>query len=78
MLPHLSLFYGQFRSDFGRQGEILGRVLSNWQPQKHANEKEQAFYAVCWLNLLPGNEASVVKALPGGNAVAGKTSDYCK
>ncbi len=45
---------------------------------EHAQDKEQAFYAVCWLDLLTGNEKTTIKALPGGDDKAGKTSDYCK
>ena len=44
----------------------------------HSNFKEQTFYGTCWLNLLPTAQSSVVKALPGGDQSAGKTSDYCK
>lgn len=45
---------------------------------EHAQDKEQAFYAVCWLDMLLGNEKTTVKALPGGDGKTGKTSDYCK
>lgn len=38
----------------------------------------QAFYALCWLDLLPNGDAAIAKALPGGDAKAGKQSDYCK
>lgn len=39
---------------------------------------EMAQYAVCWLDWLPGTDAATAKALPGGDQVSGKTSDYCK
>ncbi|MEX1052154.1 MAG: hypothetical protein WEC83_02065 [Patescibacteria group bacterium] len=43
----------------------------------HADEKDQAYYAVCWFDLLPEADAAIVKALPAGDGAAGKTSDYC-
>lgn len=45
---------------------------------EHTNEKEQAFYAICWLQALKEPELTTFKALPGGDSRAGKTSDYCK
>jgi hypothetical protein len=44
----------------------------------HANNKSQALYAICWLNSLPSADKTAALALPGGDAKAGKTSDYCK
>ncbi len=44
---------------------------------QHANEKEQAFYGVCWFDLL-GADADFVKKLPAADQAVGKTSDYCK
>lgn len=35
-------------------------------------------YGVCWFDMLPAADATTVKALPAGDAQAGKTSDYCK
>lgn len=35
-------------------------------------------YGVCWLDLLPADDQAVAKALPGGDSVSGKESDYCK
>ena len=34
-------------------------------------------YAVCWFDMLPAKDASVIKALPGADSVNGKKSDYC-
>ncbi len=45
--------------------------------QKHADSKEQAFYAVCWLDWLSSNDKLKFKLLPGADGIAGKTSDYC-
>lgn len=50
---------------------------TNGYATKSQNKKEQAFYAVCWLDWLGGN-TKAIKALPGGDGQMGKTSDYCK
>lgn len=46
--------------------------------QLHQSEKEQAFYAVCWLDYLLANDSYTLENLPSGDAAAGKISDYCK
>lgn len=43
----------------------------------HQADTPQAFYAVCWVNMLKGGDAQVALSLPGGDQLAGKTSDYC-
>lgn len=43
----------------------------------HQSDKAQSFYAVCWVNLLKGDDAHTALALPGADQTAGKTSDYC-
>jgi len=45
---------------------------------KHADSKEHTWYAVCWLDMLPQADASRIKALPAGDPLSGKNSDYCK
>lgn len=35
-------------------------------------------HGLCWLDLLPSEDAARLKALPGGDHQSGKTSDYCK
>lgn len=45
---------------------------------KHANEKETAFYGICWLDSFSSTISQQLKALPGGDQANGKTSDYCK
>jgi len=45
---------------------------------RHADEKEFAYYGVCWFDLLPSADATIVKALPAGDGASGKSSDYCK
>ena len=44
----------------------------------HQEDGDQAIYAVCWLDWLPATDAVMLKALPGGDGLMGKTSDYCK
>ena len=45
----------------------------------HEEDGDQAIYAVCWLDdWLPASDAKILKALPGGDSVSGKKSDYCK
>lgn len=43
----------------------------------HQNEASQAFFGVCWVNMLKDGDAQRALALPGGDQLAGKTSDYC-
>lgn len=50
---------------------------STWAA-KHSDDNEYAPYAICWLDILPAKDAAAAKALPGGDGVMGKTSDYCK
>lgn len=44
----------------------------------HTSDKEQASYAVCWIDWFDARESSIIRALPGGDQAAGKTSDYCQ
>lgn len=44
---------------------------------KHEMEKEQAFYALCWFDLLPQDIAQKIRSLPASSSEA-KTSDYCQ
>jgi hypothetical protein len=39
--------------------------------------RELAWYGVCWYTMLPPAAAAVVDTLPGGDATAGRSSDYC-
>lgn len=45
--------------------------------QLRINDKEQSFYALCWLGLLQGEEKTTIAGLPA-RGQEGKTSDYCK
>lgn len=41
------------------------------------SEKSQAYFAVCWFDWLPPQDATIVKSLPAGDGKNGKTSAYC-
>ena len=66
--------------DFGvydiRQPNAVSKT-ADWQ-QKHPNDNEFGAYGICWLDILSSKDAATAKALPGGDGVMGKTSDYCK
>lgn len=36
------------------------------------------YYGVCWLDILPPNQQTVLKSLPGVDGKQGKNSEYCK
>ena len=36
------------------------------------------YYGVCWLDLLPPEQESIVRSFPGGDYKEGKNSEYCK
>jgi hypothetical protein len=42
---------------------------------KYADQFDK--YAICWLDWLPPQDAIHAHALPGGDSVSGKQSDYC-
>jgi hypothetical protein len=39
---------------------------------------EYAPWGICWLDYLPPADAARARSLPGGDQMAGKTSDYCR
>jgi len=45
---------------------------------EHKDQASLAYFGVCWLDLFSSDDKLAAKALPGGDATAGKTSDYCK
>ncbi len=45
---------------------------------QHASFKEQAFYAVCWLDWLGAKDSAAVRKLPPGDQINGAKSDYCR
>lgn len=45
---------------------------------KYQNYLSQAGYALCWLDMFSSSDSAILKSLPAGDGVAGKTSDYCK
>lgn len=65
--------------DFGvyylkSKNEISNNSL--WASE-HTNV-ETAHFAICWLDILPAADSALVKSLPAGDSINGKTSDYCK
>lgn len=61
--------------DLRKKNEISGTAAYQ---QAHADNKELAWHAVCWFDMLPIADATKVKSLPAGDPASGKTSDYCK
>lgn len=66
--------------DFGVYERWAKNTISqnpHWQVQEefgmYDNER-----GLCWLDLLSAEDALQLKALPGGDEEAGKTSDYCQ
>lgn len=45
--------------------------------KEQESEKSQAYFAVCWFDWLPSQDAVIVKSLPAGDGKNGKTSAYC-
>lgn len=45
--------------------------------QAHSDEAPQAYHALCWFDLLPSEQKSIVKSLPAADGKSGKTSAYC-
>lgn len=43
----------------------------------HMREGSLIFHGVCWLDMFSAAEVTTLKALPGGDSVSGKQSDYC-
>lgn len=71
---------GNVSVDFGVYDyrQLNSAAQNSSYASKHKDELSQAGYAVCWFDILPSADASLVKNLPGGDSVNGKTSDYCK
>ncbi len=44
----------------------------------HQQDKETAWYAVCWFDWVPEADKKIIRALPSGDPASGKTSDYCR
>ncbi len=66
--------------DFGvydRRAQNEASKNPQWAVE-HADEKNQAYYAVCWFDLFPAADAALIRSLPGGDSQSGKTSDFCK
>ncbi len=67
--------------DFGvydlRQPNEASKTAVYQTDQQRIQDKEQSFFAVCWIDLLQGDDKTAVQALKPRNA-AEATSDYCK
>jgi hypothetical protein len=44
---------------------------------KRVADKNQSYFALCWFDLLPQNERTVVNSLPLKGGAKESTSDYC-
>lgn len=44
----------------------------------HQQDKELAWYAVCWFDWMPKSDEKIIRTLPSGDPASGKTSDYCR
>ena len=65
--------------DFGvydLRSKNISYESDRWKAE-HQNDNEYATYGICWLDYLEDDAKSIAKALPGGDGVNGKTSDYC-
>lgn len=71
--PNVSFDFGVYN----RKAKNEASANESWA-KLHEQEKDQAWYGVCWFDLLPATDAAIVKSLPSGDSASGKTSDYCK
>jgi hypothetical protein len=53
----------------------FGVYDSNENPQPFQSLRENA---MCWFDLLSPEDATLVRSLPAGDSVSGKTSEYCQ
>ena len=60
-----------------RQANEVSKDPAFAEEPKRKSDKEQSYFAVCWFDLLIGDEKTTVLALPARGS-EGKTSDYCK
>lgn len=64
--------------DYGMY-DLRARNASSANPAwlaEHDNDTHA--YGICWFDYLPAADAARVRALPPGDGVMGKTSDYCR
>lgn len=68
--------------DFGvydtRQPNAASKKPAYQAAHSDLDQNDQLKYAVCWFDYLPKADAATLRALPGADQTAGKTSDYCK
>lgn len=43
----------------------------------YKQEGSLVFHGICWLDMFSTTDTTTLKALPGGDSVSGKNSDYC-
>ena len=60
-----------------RKQNAASKTTTYQTDQLRIADKEQSFYAVCWWDLLPTNEKSIIKSLPPRGGKKG-SSDYCQ
>jgi len=54
------------------------RITNGVKLDPEWHDKQQAPYALCWLDYLTEPDKTIAKSLPGGDYKSGKTSAYCK
>lgn len=68
--------------DFGvydtRQDNAASKNPTYLAAHQQFGDQDQLKHAVCWFDYLPKADADKLRALPGGDQISGKTSDYCK
>lgn len=69
---------GNTSVDWGVYDLRQPNAASNDPTWAAAHPGEQAPYAICWLDAFTDSETTQLRALPGGDGVAGKMSDYCR
>lgn len=67
---------GNTSVDWGAYDLRQKNTASNDAAWLAAHPGEQAPYALCWLDNVA--QSAQLRALPGGDGAAGKTSDYCR
>lgn len=70
-----NIFFDLGVYDFRQRNEASGSL--EYQ-QKHGSDKELSWHAVCWLkDWIPESDQAILRNLPAGDSISGKTSDYC-
>lgn len=69
---------GNTSVDWGVYDLRQRNAVSNDDAWLASHPGEQAAYAVCWLDAFTASTSAQLRALPGGDGVAGTMSDYCR